>query len=74
MVTFKLLNHEEVQITPKGREIATLSLVKPRLFGYSRSTKQAKKVEDVCREHGISEATFYNWKKKFAGMDASQLK
>lgn len=33
-----------------------------------------KKAKDVSREHGISEATFYNWKKKFAGMDASQLK
>lgn len=33
-----------------------------------------KKAKDVCREHGISVATFYNWKKKFAGMDASQLK
>jgi putative transposase len=33
-----------------------------------------KTAKDVCREHGISEATFYNWKKKYAGMDSSQLK
>jgi len=31
-------------------------------------------VKDLCREHGISNATFYNWKKKYEGMDASQLK
>ena len=29
---------------------------------------------DLCREHGISDATFYNWKAKYGGMDASQLK
>jgi putative transposase len=32
------------------------------------------RVSDICREHGISEATFYNWKAKYGGMDASQLK
>ena len=29
---------------------------------------------DLCRDHGISQATFYNWKKKYGGMDALQLK
>ena len=28
----------------------------------------------LCREYGISQATFYNWKKKYSGMDVSQLK
>lgn len=31
-------------------------------------------VKDLAREHGISEPTFYNWKAKYGGMDASQLK
>ena len=30
--------------------------------------------KEICREHGISRATFYNWRKKYGGMDASQLK
>ncbi len=30
--------------------------------------------KDLCRENGISDATFYNWKKKFGGMDPAQLK
>lgn len=32
------------------------------------------KVLDICREHGISDATFYNWKAKYGGMAPSQLK
>jgi putative transposase len=32
------------------------------------------KVSDICREHGISDATFYNWKAKYGGMDVNELK
>lgn len=32
------------------------------------------KTSDVCRRYGISEATFYNWKAKFGGMDVSDAK
>jgi len=32
------------------------------------------KVNELCRKHGISDATYYNWKSKFGGMEASQLK
>ena len=32
------------------------------------------KVKDLCREHGISEATYYNWKAKYGGLEASDLK
>ncbi len=31
------------------------------------------KVADICREHGISTATFHNWKAKYGGLDAKQL-
>lgn len=31
-------------------------------------------VKDVCRKHGISDATYYNWKSKCGGMEASDLK
>ena len=32
------------------------------------------KVEALCRKHGVSSATYYNWKKKYGGMDASEIK
>ena len=31
-------------------------------------------VKEICRKHGISDATYYNWKSKYGGMDASDLK
>jgi len=32
-----------------------------------------RSVKEVCRAHGISNATFYNWKSKYGGMEASEL-
>ena len=31
-------------------------------------------VKDVCREHGISETTYYNWKARYGGVDLSEYK
>ena len=36
--------------------------------------ENGRKLSDLCREHGISQATFYNWKSKYGGMDVNQLK
>jgi len=30
-------------------------------------------VSELCREHGMSNATFYNWRAKYGGMDASLM-
>ena len=32
------------------------------------------KVKEICRRHGISDATYYNWKSRYGGMQASDLK
>lgn len=32
------------------------------------------KVEDICRQIGISNATYYNWKSKYGGMEANEVK
>lgn len=31
-------------------------------------------VKDICRKHGISDATYYKWKSKYGGLEASDLK
>lgn len=39
-----------------------------------KSADAGMKVKDLCRKHGISEATYYNWKSKYGGMDASDVR
>ena len=39
-----------------------------------KSVEEGRTAKDVCREHGISSATFYGWKSKFGGMEASDIK
>lgn len=42
-----------------------------------KEAEAGKKVAEVCRKYGISDATYYNWKAKFGGMtvsDAQRLK
>ena len=36
--------------------------------------ENGKSTEDICRDLGINKNTFYFWKRKYAGMDAQQLK
>ena len=45
-----------------------------QIVGMLREHEAGKKITDICREHGISQPTFYNWKSKYGGLDASQLR
>ena len=39
-----------------------------------KEAETGKKVSEICRQHGISDATYYHWKAKYGGMSASELK
>ena len=39
-----------------------------------QETEAGKKTREICRQHGISDATYYHWKSKYGGMSASELK
>ncbi|MBX2893297.1 MAG: transposase [Saprospiraceae bacterium] len=39
-----------------------------------KSHEQGRSASDLCREHGISQPTFYKWRKQYGGMEASQVK
>lgn len=39
-----------------------------------RQAESGTPVSDVCRQMGIAEATFYNWKKKFGGLGPSEVR
>jgi putative transposase len=36
--------------------------------------EKGQKVADICREHGISQATFYQWQRKYGGLEVNELK
>ena len=43
-----------------------------QIIGILKQHEAGVKTADLCREHGISEATFYNWKSKYGGMEVSE--
>lgn len=45
-----------------------------QIIGVLKEHEHGAKTADLCRKHGISGATFYNWKSKFGGMDVSEAK
>jgi len=45
-----------------------------QIIGILREQEAGMKVADVCRKHGISDATFYKWRSKYGGMDVSDAR
>ena len=43
-----------------------------QIIGILKQHEAGVKTGDLCREHGISEATFYNWKAKYGGMEVGE--
>ena len=39
-----------------------------------KEVEGGRMVKEVCREYGISDATYYNWKSKYGGMEASDMR
>jgi len=52
--------------TPRFSDNQILAILKQNENGVA--------VQDLCREHGMSSASFYKWRAKFGGMDASLMK
>ena len=45
-----------------------------QIIGTLRQAVAGVRVVDFCRQHGISDATFYKWRSKFGGMNISDAK
>ena len=45
-----------------------------KIFKILREHEQGKTAVEVSREYGISQGTLYNWRKKYGGMQASEMK
>ena len=45
-----------------------------QIIGVLNEAEAGARTADLCRKHGMSEATFYKWKAKYAGLTVSELK
>ena len=45
-----------------------------QIIGILREADAGGSVKDLCRRHGVSTATYYQWKSKYGGLDTSDLK
>jgi putative transposase len=45
-----------------------------QIIAVLKEAEAGAKVLDLCRKHGISDATFYNWKAKYVGMTVAELR
>lgn len=45
-----------------------------QIIGILKEQEAGAATADLCRRHGVSSATFYKWKAKYGGMDASEAK
>ena len=43
-----------------------------QIIGVLKEAEAGMKVAELCRKHGISDATYYNWKAKYSGMTVSE--
>lgn len=54
--------------------------MQPKVFSESQIVKilkeaeSGRQVKDLCREYGMSDTTFYRWRSKYGGMDASDIR
>lgn len=45
-----------------------------QIIGFLKQAEGGVPVKELCRKHGFSDASFYNWRTKFGGMDVSDAK
>jgi putative transposase len=52
----------------------TKRFTEEQIIGVLKEAEAGAKTKELCRKHGISEATFYNWKAKYSGMTVSEAR
>jgi putative transposase len=45
-----------------------------QIIAILKEQDQGLKVSEICRKHGLSDQTFHNWKKKYAGLGVAELR
>lgn len=74
------LNHSKLDFPERQRSRKRRSTVKKSRFseeqiiGILKQSEAGAKTNDLCRQHGISAASFYGWRSKYGGMEVSEAK
>jgi putative transposase len=58
---------QEIDMKPKR-------FTEEQIIGILKQAQAGMKIVDLCRMHGISDVTFYNWRTKYGGMEVSDAK
>ena len=58
----------------KGPDDEAQQHTEEQIIAILKEHEAGAKTADVCRKHGVSEATFYNWKAKYGGLEVSEAK
>jgi putative transposase len=71
-----ILDHGQKQRT---RDVPSSGLTTPdriqkQIIGILKEHEAGVPVSDLCRKHGVSDASIYKWKARFGGMDVSEAK
>ena len=63
-----------MESAPQERTIKPKRFTEEQIIGVLKEAEAGAKTTDLCRRHGISDAAFYNWKTKYAGMTVSEAR
>jgi len=58
----------------RDRTMKRSRFTEEQIIGILKEHEAGAKTADLCRRHRMSEATFYNWKSRFGGMDVSEAR
>ena len=55
-------------------DMRTSKYSEEQIIGFLRQAEVGMPIKEIGRKHGFSDASFYNWRSKYGGMDASEAK